>query len=169
MGKNDGSHDDAVVVASGAAELVGVVFSSSVVPVGLVLTGRSGWSVGLDMRDVGVGSGVMAWVVPAMVVVEEMILSWSSSSCSSGIGRRVCLSASIASPQSLRCQSMKVPLCSLTMVSLTIIVQVPTPDSPLGDISIDKEKARGYIPMNNRHEGPIIVSFCAGIQASSSS
>ena len=87
------------------------------------------------MRDVGVGTGVIACVVPAIVVVDDMILSWSSSSCSSGIGRRVCLLASIDSPQSLRCQSMNVPLCSLTMVSFTITVHVPMPDSPLRRIS----------------------------------
>ena len=73
--------------------------------------------------------------MPAIVVVDEMIWSWLSSSCASGMGRRVALLASIASPQSLRCQSMNVPLCSFTMVSLIITVQVPIPDSPLKNVS----------------------------------
>lgn len=61
MGKNDGSQDEALVVVSGAAEVVedGGVFWSSV-PEGLALMGRSGWSVGFVISDVAVGNGVMA-------------------------------------------------------------------------------------------------------------
>lgn len=51
----------------------------------------------------------MVVVEPATVVVEMMAV-WLSSSCSVGIERRTVLEASIASPQSFRCQSTKVPL-----------------------------------------------------------
>ena len=108
MGRKEGSQLEGLVVASGLLLEVGV-FSSSVVPVGLAFTGRSGWSVGLAIRLVAVLTGANVVVAPAIVVV-EITWSWLSSSCSEGIGRRVAFEASIASPQSLRCQSIKVPL-----------------------------------------------------------
>jgi hypothetical protein len=135
VGKKDGSQLELLDVAEAAGEvLVGLVASSSV-PEGLGLVGRSGWSVGLVVSDVGVVASSMEVVAPRIVVVEVMISSWLSSSCSEGMGRRVDLEASIDSPQSLRCQSMKVPLLSFTCVSLTMIVQVPMPDSPLTIVS----------------------------------
>lgn len=70
-------------------------------------------------------------MVTAATVVVDIISAWLSSSCSDGIGRRVALEASIDSPKSFRCQSVKVPLCSFTWLSFTMIVQVPMPDSPL--------------------------------------
>ena len=131
VGKKDGSQELAELVAGGVVEVVeGLVWSS--VPVGLALTGRSGWSVGLPIREV-TGAVGTAVVVPAIVVVA--ISAWLSSSCSSGMGRRVALEASIDSPHNFRCQSTKVPLCSLIIVSLTITVQVPIPDSPLSIVS----------------------------------
>lgn len=101
MGKKDGSHDDdALVLAAGAEKLVEVEGAdSSSVSEGLALMGRSGWSVGFAMMDVGAGTGARVWIVPTMVVVEEMIWSWLSSSCSDGMGRSVCLEASIDSPR----------------------------------------------------------------------
>ena len=136
MGKKDGSRLEALVDAAGALDEVGV-FSSSVVPVGFALTGRSGWSVGLVITPVCVLMGARVVVAPAIVVV-EMIWSWLSSSESLGMGRRVAFEGSIASPQSLRCQSMNVPLNSFTIVSLTTMVQVPIPDSPLLSVSHGK-------------------------------
>lgn len=119
--------------ATGAAVPVGVgvgVWSSAAVAVGLV--GRSGWSVGLaTMLDTAEVEATLDVVLPATVVVLLMIASWSSSSWSDGMGKRVVFVASILSPHSLRCQSMKVPLNSFTTESLIMIVQVPIPDSPL--------------------------------------
>lgn len=113
---------------------VGVV-SSSVVPDAVGFVGRSGWSVGLDMMDeVGEETGTEV-VVPAMLVVLEITWSWLSSSSSVGMGRRVALEASMLSPKSLRCQSVKVPLFSFTIESFTTRVQVPIPDSPLIHVS----------------------------------
>lgn len=70
------------------------------------------------------------------------------------------------SPQSLRCQSVKVPVCLLTMVSLTMMVQVPTPDSPLGKVSwcLGEDGERGgYAPMRDAHEGPVDITGGDGI------
>lgn len=137
MGKKDGSQEVGFAVsdsADGAVVVLVVGDEEGAVPEGFSLTGRSGWSLGLVTGAVGVGTGVMACVVPAMVVVD--ISSWLSSSCSDGIGRSFCFDASIDSPNSFRCQSMNVPLCALTSVSLTMIVQVPIPDSPLKCVSI---------------------------------
>lgn len=128
MGKKDKSQLDGEGVDDGV--LVGVVTEGAV---GLV--GRSGWSVGLAGREVGCATGVMDVVVPAIVVVEMMSV-WLSSSYSVGMGRSTALEASIDSPQSLRCQSTKVPVFSFTTLSLTRTVQVPIPDSPLENVSI---------------------------------
>lgn len=122
-----------VVSDSAGAVEVGEVNSSSV-PEGLELTGRSGWSDGtLGSSSVGaaglVGVDVAGDVTPAMVVVA--MSAWLSSSCSVGIGSTIAFSASIDSPHNFRCQSVKVPLCSFTKASLTVMVQVPMPDSPL--------------------------------------
>jgi hypothetical protein len=75
VGRNEGIQVEFVDEASGAAEAVDVgETSSSSVPVGLALTGRSGWSVGLDMRlvEAPVGREVTEVVVPEMVVVVWM-------------------------------------------------------------------------------------------------
>ena len=166
VGKKDGSQLELVVVAEEAGEVfVGLVDSSSV-PEGLGLVGRSGWSVGLVRREVGVVAMPTEVVAPTMVVVDVMIASWLSSSCSDGMGRRVDFEASIDSPQSLRCQSMKVPLCSFTCVSFTMIVHVPTPDSPLIVVSGYSKWLEKIIPVNNRHKGPVIVAFAACVQPS---
>jgi len=132
VGRKDGSQDEAEVLAEGAAVDVPVgVVSSAVVSEAVGLVGRSGWSVGLDMMDEVGDETETEVVVPAMLVVLDITWSWLSSSSSVGMGRRVALEASIDSPKSLRCQSMKVPLFSFTIESLTMRVQVPIPDSPL--------------------------------------
>ncbi len=109
--------------------------------------------------DVGAATGVMDVVAPAIVVV-EMISAWLSSSCSEGIGSKVAFDSSMDSPQSFKCQSTNVPLCSLTIESLTIIVQVPTPDSPLPKL-VNPSRINIvdlYSPVNNGHESPILIS-----------
>jgi cobalamin synthase len=78
-----------------------------------------------------VGAGATGVVLAMIVVVLLAIALWSSSSSSDGRGRRTALAGSILSPHNLRCQSVNVPLNSFMMVSLTTIVQVPTPFSPL--------------------------------------
>jgi hypothetical protein len=95
------------------------------------LVGRSGWSVGLTRMLVLDGAGSTAVVLAMIVVVLLAMALWSSSSSSDGSGNLTAFEASMLSPQSFRCQSVKVPLNSLTMVSLTTIVHVPIPDSPL--------------------------------------
>lgn len=124
---------EGVSEATGPAVPVGdgvEVWCPAVVAVGLV--GRSGWSVGLAMMlEAAEVEATLDVVLPATVVVLLMIASWSLSSSSDGMGRRVVFVASILSPHSLRCQSMKVPLNSFTTESLIMIVQVPIPDSPL--------------------------------------
>lgn len=74
MGRKEGIHVDGAVVSDSAGAVeVGEVSSSSV-PEGLALIGRSGWSDGtLGSSPVGaaglVGAAVAADVTPAMVVV----------------------------------------------------------------------------------------------------
>lgn len=104
------------------------VGETELVVVGFAFTGRSIWSLGTE-------PGIPVSDEPgAMVVVLTIadMTSWSSSSCSVGMGRSVCLEASMHSPHRLSFQSANVPLNSLTLVSLTMTVQLPMPDSPLG-------------------------------------
>lgn len=71
MGKADGSQpDDADVVADEDADVeeVGATSSDSV-PVGLVLTGRSGWSVGFPaLEETPVGTDTDVCVAETVVV-----------------------------------------------------------------------------------------------------
>lgn len=130
MGKKEGSQLEGVLVGvevSEGAEEVGDA-SSSDVPVGFEFTGRSGWSLGLARAALEVGTETGVVEAPRVVVA---MTSWSSSSFSVGSGMSVVFLASMASPHSFKCQSMKVPVCSLTCVSLTMIVHLPTPSSPL--------------------------------------
>lgn len=76
----------------------------------------------------------VGWTAPpgvtGVVVTSAGSVSWSWS-CSVGKGCSSWMSALMASPHRFSCQSMKVPLYSLTIVSLTITVHLPMPDSPL--------------------------------------
>ena len=119
---------DVEVVVEDAADMgsedgVGVV-------VGFALTGRSIWSVGFEGSSVLDGPGEIA-----VVLTFANITSWSSSSCSVGIGRRLCFEGSMHSPHNVNFQSVNEPLCSLTLVSLTITVHLPIAGSPLRTIS----------------------------------
>lgn len=132
VGRKPGSQDEASVDAEGEAD--GETNSSPVpelVAEGLALMGRSGWSDGVAVATsagtVCPGGGVT--VVGGTVVVE--ITSWSSSSSSVGKGRGLASLGSMDSPQSLRWKSVQVPLFSLTLVSFTMTVHLPRPDSPL--------------------------------------
>ena len=107
----------------GSASVVPMVLA---LPVGLTLTGRSMWSDGLAGRSLSAELG-------GTVAVETSadITVWLSSSVSSGIGSSFCDEGSMHSPQRVSFQSVKVPLCSLTLVSFTTTLHFPTPGSPL--------------------------------------
>lgn len=115
MGRKDGIHVDGVVVSEDVGTVVEVEdgeVSSSSVPEGLALVGRSGWSdgvLGSSVWEAELVGAAVADVTPVMVVVA--ISEWLSSSCSVGMGRTNAFSGSIDSPHNLRCQSVKVPLC----------------------------------------------------------
>src|SRR6478735_1913202 len=84
-----------------------------------------------------------AEVVEAAIVVVDTILSWSLSSSALGMGNRVALSASIASPHSFRRQSVKLPLNEFFSVSRTMIVHLPTPLSPLHKVRMSRSNVTG--------------------------
>ena len=112
-----GSVDVGVVAMSG----VGVAGPSE----GFCLIGRSMWSDGVGGRSVFGGPGSIFVVVTGAVAV-----SWLSSLCS-GRGCSFWMEASMHSPHRFSLQSRNLPSNGFTLVSLTIIVQVPIPDSPL--------------------------------------
>lgn len=114
-----------VEVVVGSSVLVVVVVMSVVDADSLELIGRSGWSVGT-----GVGSGVDEATEILVVLAVPSSRSCSASSFSLGNGRSPWLIGSLHSANRWSFQSTKVPLCSLTLVSLTITVHSPSPDSP---------------------------------------
>src|SRR2546423_9893724 len=67
------------------------------------------------------------------------------------------------SPQRFSLQSRNLPVISLTCVSLTMMVQVPIPDSPLKPVRIAWETKVGSLPMSHRHKCPVFIATSEGI------
>src|SRR5947209_359531 len=71
------------------------------------------------------------------------------------------------SPQRFSLQSLKRPSSSLTIVSLTMTVQVPTPDSPLKDsVRYHVDFINHNSPMDHRHKRPIHVTCLSCVVSS---
>jgi hypothetical protein len=112
-GSQPGTQEEGWAVDVG--EFVGDVEDDASACPGVGLTGRVGASLGFD-DGVGGVTGLTV-VVPTSAVVTGTTISWSLSSFTVGMGRRVALEASIDSPQSLRRQSQKVPVSEFSLVS----------------------------------------------------
>src|SRR6266480_717396 len=67
------------------------------------------------------------------------------------------------SPHKFSLQSRNLPFISLTRVSLTMIVHLPIPDSPLVLVRIVKLVARRNSPMSYRHKRPVFIPSWEGI------
>lgn len=148
---------DAVVVGAGAEAEAEAGVSPGFCGVGFALTGRCWWSVGLAGRSpVSVGPGFMETKVG-----DADMTSWSSSSCSVGMGRSSWVDGSMHSPQRVSRQSVKEPLWSFTFVSLTTTDHLPMPDSPLGvrQSIITECRSRSDSPVSDGHESPVDVAF----------
>lgn len=138
MGKKEGKKlsDTGVLLGRGVAVSAegrgsGGATVSVAGSVGFAFTGRS-------MASEGTGVSVLmgTWVTLVVATMASSIV-WSSS-CSFGRGCKGCLLPSMASPKRFKRQSMKIPLLSLTLLSLTITVHFPMPDSPLVNVSLTR-------------------------------
>lgn len=110
--------------------------------------------------DVVVGRFVV-WTFTVEVEAMELL-----SSPPPGSGSNLAFSASTASPHNVILQSTKVPLTSFLTPSMMIIVQVPTPSSPLILASGNNQiigLADLEIPVLNTHKGPIVIALLARV------
>lgn len=131
-----GSDESAVSVVSSAGAAVESdveeLESALPEPEGLILelTGRVMWSVGL-MRGASVVVIGGRVVVPWGAETTGCWIGWVWFMESPGSGWRTACSASMHSPQRVSFQSTRDPVYWLLSLSLTMIVQSPTPSSPL--------------------------------------